>query len=256
VVFLEEEGKKALLVMKEGEVREVEFEKEGRMLVRIGVGEKVVGRTARPGGQIARVEDAGSGGKGGVREGEVVFVGGTGGEGVLLRVGREGGGEAVKVETFLRQALMLEEDEEGMDIEDGTSLVLRRRLVRRTRELTLAFCSTRPDLYGPSTSTIKREDASNFGAGSSGPQAGALRIEVCDTLQDHGAILDLAFGMSPPGLDVRSSFFASLSSLFNPLSSFSFPGNQRISTRCSRRSRPHRFVQLLPRSSLLFLLPS
>ena len=119
-MFLEE-GKKALLVMKEGEVREVGFEKEGRMLVRIGVGEKVVGKTARPGGEISRVEVASGGGKGGgVKEGEVVFVGGTGGEGVLLRVGREGGGEAVKVETFLRQALMLEEeDEEGMDIEDG-----------------------------------------------------------------------------------------------------------------------------------------
>lgn len=116
VVFLEE-GKKALLVLKEGDVRELVFEKEGRMLVRIGVGETAVGKTSRPGGEVSRIDVAAAGK--GAKEGEVVFVGGVGGEGVLLRVGREGGAEAVKVETFLRQALLQEEDE--MDIEDGES---------------------------------------------------------------------------------------------------------------------------------------
>lgn len=113
-MFLEG-GRKALLVMKEGDVRELAFEKEGRMLVGIQVGKEAVGRTARPGGQIARLEKMSGKGAAGGKEGEVIFVGGTGGEGVLLRVGREGGGEAVKVETFLRE----EEEEDGMDIEDG-----------------------------------------------------------------------------------------------------------------------------------------
>ena len=124
MVFLEE-GKKALLVLKEGEVRELTFEKEGRMLVKIGVGEDVLGRTARPGGEIDRVDvRAGRSGaaKTGGKEGEIVFVGGTGGEGVLLRIGREGGGEAVKVEAFLRET-MLDADADGMDVEDGQSSV-------------------------------------------------------------------------------------------------------------------------------------
>lgn len=140
-MFLEE-GKKALLVCKEGEVRELTFEKEGRMLVKIGVGEEDLGRTARPGGEIGRadvrVARSGAANAGG-KEGEIVFIGGTGGEGVLLRIGREGGGEAVKVETFLRET-MQDEEVDGMDVEDGESHA---DLVSRSRTLALTISLSR-----------------------------------------------------------------------------------------------------------------
>jgi hypothetical protein len=96
VVFLDE-GKKGLLVLSDGRVRELGFEKEGRMLVKIVVGEDDCVRVPSP------------------DEGECLFVGSLLGDGSVMRVGRKNAKGLVQSLEIITDASV----DDGMDLDDG-----------------------------------------------------------------------------------------------------------------------------------------
>jgi hypothetical protein len=107
VVFLDE-GKKGLLVLSDGRVRELGFEKEGRMLVKIVVGEDDCVRVPSPGGAICGVAL-------GADEGECLFVGSLLGNGSVMRVGRKNAKGLVQSLEIITDASV----DDGMDLDDG-----------------------------------------------------------------------------------------------------------------------------------------
>lgn len=110
VVFLEE-GKKGLLILSDGRVRELGFEKEGRMLVKIVVGEEDCERAPSPGGMIC-------GASLGNDEGECFFVGSILGDGSLLRVGRKSARGLVQSLELIPDTVI----DDGMDLDEGAPL--------------------------------------------------------------------------------------------------------------------------------------
>jgi hypothetical protein len=101
VVFLDE-GKKGLLVLSDGRVRELGFEKEGRMLVKIVVGEDDCVRVPSPGGAICGVALGAD-------------VGSLLGDGSVMRVGRKNAKGLVQSLEIITDASV----DDGMDLDDG-----------------------------------------------------------------------------------------------------------------------------------------
>lgn len=112
VVFLEE-GRKGLLLLSDGCIRELAFEKEGRMLVRIVVAEEDSERGPSPSAGVCSVSLGGE-------EGECTFVGSLLGDGSLLRIGRKAIGHSAGISVPVMEPTTLIDEENGMDLDDGT----------------------------------------------------------------------------------------------------------------------------------------
>lgn len=108
----------ALLISKEGEVRKIVFEKEGRMLVRMRVEKDVLGVGPIPAEALC-VPLLGNGPTGE----NVLFVGGLQGDSVLYRVGKESG-QANGSDLAPKGDVGGEIEDHSMDVTDGECVFL------------------------------------------------------------------------------------------------------------------------------------
>ncbi|CED82389.1 mRNA cleavage and polyadenylation factor II complex, subunit CFT1 (CPSF subunit) [Phaffia rhodozyma] len=198
----------ALLISKEGEVRKIVFEKEGRMLARMKVLKDVLGVGPIPAEALCVSLGSGSSSSGKPDSGEsALFVGGLQGDSVLYRLGKESAVgnnptqpeiessiNSVKTENG-QEEIEGEKEEEGEE-EDGDDMDVTEDLYgpsspKKPRNAHLTTATT----ASLDTNLLSSLYTSAFGdsAGSGGKNE-RLRFEVCDTLKNHGTILGMTFG--------------------------------------------------------------
>ena len=173
LVFLQHAQSEALLLLVDGSIRQVRFNKEGRLVKSVTVSAEETAKGAAPSGVGAMAwKSVGDGGE----DGTVLLLGSEVGEAALVKAWN-GSKEATL--PFLPKAAKAEDI--GMDVDDdlyapsqpaagGASLGLNKPLDQ--------ILSSMTSFLAASTS---------FGS--------SLRLDVCDRLGDHGNAVDLCFGI-------------------------------------------------------------